>query len=58
MVNYKAMKKGDFIIHLRTFEGGLECAILDEISSSAYKIFRTDKLIPDAYKAYLRQTCD
>lgn len=53
-VNYKAMKKGDFIIHLRTFEGGLECATLDGISSPAYKILRTDKLIPEAYKAYFR----
>ena len=54
IVNYKAMKEGDFIIHLRTFEGGLECATLDGISSPAYKILRTDKLIPDAYKAYFR----
>ena len=53
-VNYKAMRKGDFIIHLRTFEGGLECATLDGISSPAYKILRTDKLIPEAYKAYFR----
>ena len=52
--NYKAMRKGDFIIHLRTFEGGLECATLDGISSPAYKILRTDKLIPEAYKAYFR----
>ena len=53
-VNYKAMKKGDFIIHLRTFEGGLECATLDGISSPAYKILRTDRIIPEAYKAYFR----
>ena len=52
--NYKAMRKGDFIIHLRTFEGGLEYATLDGISSPAYKILRTDKLIPEAYKAYFR----
>ena len=52
--NYKAMKKGDFIIHLRTFEGGLECATLNGISSPAYKVLRTDKLVPEAYKAYFR----
>lgn len=54
IVNYKAMKKGDFIIHLRSFEGGLECATLDGISSPAYKILRTDKLTPEAYKDYFR----
>ena len=53
-VNYKVMRKGDFIIHLRTFEGGLECATLDGISSPAYKVLRTDRLIPEAYKAYFR----
>lgn len=52
--NYKAMKKGDFIIHLRTFEGGLECATLDGISSPAYKILRTNKLVSNAYKDYFR----
>ena len=52
--NYKAMKKGDFIIHLRTFEGGLECATLDGISSPAYKILRTNKLVSEAYKDYFR----
>lgn len=53
-VNYKAMRKGDFIIHLRTFEGGLECATLDGISSPAYKILRTSRLVPGAYKSYFR----
>ena len=51
---YKAMKKDDFIIHLRTFEGGLECSNHDGISSPAYKILRTDKLVPTAYRAYFR----
>ena len=52
--SYKAMKKGDFIIHLRSFEGGLECSNYDGISSPAYKILRTNKLIPEAYKGYFR----
>lgn len=51
---YKAMKKDDFIIHLRTFEGGLECSNHDGISSPAYKILRTDKLVPTVYRAYFR----
>lgn len=52
--NYKAMKKDDFIIHLRTFEGGLECANQDGISSPAYKILRSKGINIDLYKAYFR----
>lgn len=54
--NYKAMKPGDFIIHLRSFEGGLEYSNHDGISSPAYKILRTKTLIPDAYKGYFRSS--
>lgn len=36
--NYKFVKKGDFIIHLRSFEGGLEIANQDGIVSPAYII--------------------
>lgn len=53
--NYKAMKKDDFIIHLRSFEGGLECSNYDGISSPAYKILRCNNLIlPSVYKYYFR----
>ena len=38
--NYKFVKKGDFIIHLRSFEGGLEVANQDGIVSPAYIILR------------------
>lgn len=38
--NYKFVKKGDFIIHLRSFEGGLEIANQDGIVSPAYIILR------------------
>ena len=38
--NYKYVKKGDFIIHLRSFEGGLEVANQDGIVSPAYIILR------------------
>lgn len=51
---YKAMQKGDFIIHLRSFEGGLECSNHDGISSPAYRILRTDILLPEAYRSYFR----
>ena len=40
LANYKYVKKGDFIIHLRSFEGGLEIANQDGIISPAYIILR------------------
>ena len=41
--NYKKVEKGDFIIHLRSFEGGLEMANEDGIVSPAYTILRCKK---------------
>lgn len=38
LASYKYVKKGDFIIHLRSFEGGLEVANSDGIVSPAYII--------------------
>lgn len=52
--NYKAMKKDDFIIHLRSFEGGLECSNYDGISSPAYRILRPQAILPAAYRDYFR----
>lgn len=52
--NYKAMRKGDFIIHLRSFEGGLECSNHDGISSPAYRILRSNRILSDAFKDYFR----
>ena len=52
--NYKAMKKDDFIIHLRSFEGGLECSNYDGISSPAYRILRPIKILSAAYKDCFR----
>ena len=52
--SYKAMEIGDFIIHLRSFEGGLECSNHHGISSPAYKILRTKCLISEAYMDYFR----
>lgn len=52
--NYKAMRKGDFIIHLRSFEGGLECSNYDGISSPAYHILRSNMILSDAFKDYFR----
>lgn len=52
--NYKAMKKDDYIIHLRSFEGGLECSNYDGISSPAYRILRPKAILPAAYRDYFR----
>ena len=43
LANYKKVKQGDFIIHLRSFEGGLEMANEDGIVSPAYTILRCKK---------------
>ena len=51
--NYKKVEKGDFIIHLRSFEGGLEMANEAGIVSPAYTILRCKRphssLFYDAY---------
>ncbi len=52
--NYKAMKKGDYIIHLRSFEGGLECSNYDGISSPAYRILRPKAILSAAFRDYFR----
>ena len=43
LTNYKKVEQGDFIIHLRSFEGGLEMANEDGIVSPAYTILRCKK---------------
>ena len=43
LTNYKMVQKGDFIIHLRSFEGGLEMANGNGIVSPAYTILRCSK---------------
>jgi type I restriction enzyme M protein len=42
---YKKVIKGDFIIHLRSFEGGLEVARQNGIVSPAYTILRAEQEI-------------
>ena len=43
LTNYKKVEQGDYIIHLRSFEGGLEMANEDGIVSPAYTILRSKK---------------
>ena len=52
---YKRVLKNDFILHLRSFEGGLEIANSEGIVSPAYTILRTkEQIIPLFYYAYFR----
>lgn len=53
--NYKAVKKNDFIVHLRSFEGGLEIANQDGIVSPAYHVYRGNAdVYPRFYYPYFR----
>lgn len=52
---YKRVEKNDFIIHLRSFEGGLEVANSRGAVSPAYTILRSkEKFNIDFYKNYFR----
>lgn len=55
--NYKAVQKNDFIVHLRSFEGGLEIANQDGIVSPAYHVYRgNDEVNPLFYYPYFRSS--
>ena len=52
---YKKVNKDDFIMHLRSFEGGLEIANQNGIVSPAYTILRSKQVIsPSFFYAYFR----
>lgn len=52
--NYKLVREGDFIVHLRSFEGGLEKANSDGIVSPAYHLFHGENTDTGFYYAYFR----
>ena len=52
--NYKLVREGDFIVHLRSFEGGLEVAKSDGIISPAYHTLHSDIANSDFYYPYFR----
>lgn len=55
--NYKLVQKDDFIMHLRSFEGGLEIATCEGIVSPAYTILRSKiDIVPDFYRYYFRSS--
>ena len=52
---YKRVCENDFILHLRSFEGGLEIANSEGIVSPAYTILRAKReIVPMFYYAYFR----
>ena len=52
--NYKMINKNDFIVHLRSFEGGLEKANSQGIISPAYHTFHGEGTDTRFYYAYFR----
>ena len=52
--SYKMVRKDDFIVHLRSFEGGLEKSSLDGIISPAYHTFHSDIADSRFYYPYFR----
>ena len=52
--NYKMVKKDDFIVHLRSFEGGLEKANSDGIISPAYHTFHGENTDSRFYYPFFR----
>ena len=52
--NYKLVNKDDFIVHLRSFEGGLEKANSRGIISPAYHTFHGEETDSRFYYAYFR----
>lgn len=52
--NYKIVNEGDFIVHLRSFEGGLEKATTSGIISPAYHTFHGEGTDSRFYYLYFR----
>ena len=52
--DYKAVNPDDFIVHLRSFEGGLEKATCCGLISPAYHTFHGDDIDSDFYYLYFR----
>lgn len=54
LANYKMVNDGDFIVHLRSFEGGLEKATALGIISPAYHTFHGEGTDSRFYYSYFR----
>ena len=57
VVNYKKVKKGNFVISLRSFQGGIEYSEYEGLVSPAYTVLEETKPINHYfYKTYLKTT--
>ena len=54
LAGYKLVRKNDLIVHLRSFEGGLERANTDGIVSPAYHMFHGDNTDTRFYYPFFR----
>lgn len=54
--SYKVVEKGDFIISLRSFQGGIEYSKYKGICSPAYVILRKEKKVDGSYFKYYFKT--
>lgn len=55
--NFKRVEEGDFVISLRSFQGGIEYSAYSGCVSPAYTVLRSSKNFFDAYFKYLLK-CD
>ena len=57
VTGYKKVDKGDFVISLRSFQGGIEYSEYDGLVSPAYTVLKPIQSIVDGYyKAYFKST--
>ena len=57
LARYKMVRKDDFIVHLRSFEGGLEKSTHDGLISPAYHTFHGHNIDSRFYYPYFRSHC-
>jgi type I restriction enzyme S subunit len=54
--NHKVIEPGDFVISLRSFQGGIEYSSILGISSPAYTVLRgNDEVVPEMFKHYFKR---
>lgn len=56
LANYKVVRKGDFVISLRSFQGGIEYSEYDGLCSPAYVVLRKNMDIDNTFFKYYFKT--
>lgn len=56
LANYKTVRKGDFIISLRSFQGGIEYSEYDGLCSPAYVVLRKNMDVDNTFFKYYFKT--